>query len=127
MQLRNAKEGGRDEAERAAYRGAICGHVVRAARLAVEAMQINGADFAEQYNRVRVLGPLWLEAWNVNVYGMSQENMENVLAYNMDMVANLTYLPAEFTTAVHQLWADAAFKREVYEYAGDSVLMDSAA
>ncbi|KJA13994.1 hypothetical protein HYPSUDRAFT_220657 [Hypholoma sublateritium FD-334 SS-4] len=104
-QLRNAKEGGRSEAERAACRGEVYEHVVRAARLAVEVMQSNGAQCAEQYNR---------------------ENVEIILAYNLD-TANLLYLPAEFTTAVHQLWADAAFKGEVYEYGGDSVLMDSAA
>ncbi len=51
--------------------------------------------------------------------------MRNILAYNLD-TSNLSYLPAEFTTAVHELWSDAVFKREVYEYAGDSVVMDSA-
>ena len=56
-QLRNAQEGGRREAERVACRGAIYGHVVRAARLALETMQLNGTKFTEQYNRVRRLKP----------------------------------------------------------------------
>lgn len=52
--------------------------------------------------------------------------MDSILAYDLD-TANQVYLPAGITTAVHQLWADEAFKRAVHEYAGDSVLMDSAA
>lgn len=51
-QLRIWQDGGFDEGERASRRGAIYEHVVRAARLAVEAMQINGVECAEQYNRV---------------------------------------------------------------------------
>ena len=51
--------------------------------------------------------------------------MQSLLAYDLD-TPKLSSLPAEFTTAVHELWLDAAFKREVCEYAGDSVVMDSA-
>ncbi len=58
--------------------------------------------------------------------GVSQRNMEIILGYDLDM-ENLAYMPAELTTAIAQLWADAEFKRTVNEYAWDSVQMDSAA
>ncbi len=57
-QIRNARGGGWSESERVAFRGEIYGHVVRAARLALEIMHLNGKECAEQYNRVRELKSL---------------------------------------------------------------------
>ncbi len=58
--------------------------------------------------------------------GTNQRNMEIILGYDLD-IGDLAYMPAELTTAIAQLWADAEFKRTVNEYAWDSVQMDSAA
>ena len=102
----------------------ICGHVVRAARLVVDVMEINGAECSEDRNRVCRLDIS--RSRTLTKMGVGQRNMEIIFGYDLD-IENLVYMPAELTTAIPQLWADTEFRRTVNEYAWDAVQMDCGA